>query len=99
MKLGEDGMKTSAKCTITKSKQSKKGGMNVDIYDCTLLSSVTAGITHIDIPDRNIKVSIRTQDLLAVMNATNQKYMDLRQTELDTPLVKENDISHSNSEE
>lgn len=98
MKLGEDGMKTSAKCTITKSKQPKKGSMKVDIYDCTVLSSVTTGTTHIDIPEKNIKVSIRTQDLLAVMNAANQKYMELRQKELGTPLVKDN-ISHSNSEE
>lgn len=92
MKQGEDGIKANAKCTITKSKQPKKGGMNVDIYDCTVLSSVTTGTTHIDIPDKNIVISVRTQDILAVMNASNQKYIDLRQNELGTPLVKD-DIS------
>ena len=33
MKHGEDGMKANAKCTVTKSKQSKKKGMNVEICD------------------------------------------------------------------
>lgn len=98
MKFGEDGMKTSVKCTVTMSRQKMRKDATVEIYDCTVLSSVTTGTTHIDIPEKNIKVSIRTQDLLAVMNAANQKYMKLRQNELDTPLVKEN-ISHSNSEE
>lgn len=98
MKLGEDGMKTSAKCTVTKSKQNMKKGAKIEVYDCTILSSVTTGTTHIDVPDKNIKVSLRTQDLLAVMNAANQKYMTLRQEELGTPLVEEN-ISHSNPEE
>lgn len=98
MKFGEDGMKTNAKCTVTKSRQNMKKGATVEVYDCTMLTSVTTGTTHIDIPDKNIVVSIRTQDLLAVMNAANQKYMDLRQAELGTPLVKDN-ISHSNSEE
>lgn len=98
MKLGEDGMKIDAKCTVTKSKQSMKKGATIEVYDCTVLSSVTTGTTHIDVPDKNIKVSLRTQDLLAVMNAANQKYMTLRQEELGTPLVEEN-ISHSNPEE
>lgn len=97
MKLGEDGMKIDAKCTVTKSKQRMKKGTNIEVYGCTILSSVTTGTTHIDVPDKNIKVSIRTQDLLAVMNAANQKYMTLRQEELGTPLVEGN-ISHSNSE-
>lgn len=95
MKFGEDGIKATTKCTVTKSKRNVKKGEKVDIHDCTLLTSVTTGTTHIDIPDKNIVVSIRTQDLLAVMNASNQKYMDLRHGELGTPLVKDN-ISHSN---
>lgn len=98
MKLGEDGMKTNAKCIVTKSKQQPRKGKKIEVYVCTVLSSVTTGTTHIDIPDKNIKVGIRTQDLLAVMNAANQKYMDLRNRELDTFLIKE-DISRSNSEE
>lgn len=43
MKLGEDGMKTNARCTVTKSKPNMKKGMNIEIYDCTILSSVTTG--------------------------------------------------------
>ena len=82
MKFGEDGMKVAAKCTVTKSKRKEKKSFNVDIFDCTVLTSVTTGTTHIDIPDKDIVVCIRTQDLLAVMNAANQKYMDLRQNDL-----------------
>lgn len=82
MKFGEDSMKANAKCTVTKSKRKGKKSMNVDIFDCTILTSVTTGTTHIEIPDKDIVVSIRTQDLLAVMNAANQKYMDLRQNDL-----------------
>lgn len=98
MKFGEDGMKINARCAVSKSKKNMKKGDSVEVFACTILSSVTTGTTHINISDKNIVVSLRTQDLLAVMNAANQKYMDMRHEELGTPWVKDN-ISHSNSED
>ena len=88
MKIGADNMKAAAKCTVTKSKRNMKKGVNIEPCDCTLFSCVTSGITQIDISEKNITVSLRTADLLTVMNAANQKYMELRENEKGTTVVE-----------
>lgn len=89
MKVGEDAMKISTKCIVMKRNKKMRAGTPMQAYDCAIVSSVTAGVVNVDIPEKNIMISIRTQDLLAAMNAANQKYLGLRQNELGTSLVED----------
>ena len=53
-------------------------------------ASVEAGVMMFDIPEENIKISCRIQDVMAVLTESNRAY---KQTQ-NSPLVKEN-ISRS----
>lgn len=89
MKIGEDGMKLSAKCVtnVIKNKSLLKKNSNLmKGNDCTITASISAQMFSVDIPDCNVKVDIPLQAMMHVINAANAKYRDLRETELGTPL-------------
>ena len=61
--------------------------------ECVITSSVTAGITVIEIPERDISISIPTKDVLAALNLANARYNHIREQERNNPLVEEQRVT------
>lgn len=88
MKYFEDSMKLEATCVTNKLNKLRKNSKSLQSHDCILKGSVTAGIVAIEIPDKNISVSIATKDILNILNATNEKYRSLRRKESGSTVVQ-----------
>lgn len=61
--------------------------------ECVITSSVTAGITVIEIPERDISISVPTKDVLTALNLANARYNHIREQERNNPLVEEQRVT------
>ena len=61
--------------------------------ECVITSSITAGITVIEVPERDISISIPTKDVLAALNLANARYNQIREQERSNPLVEEQRVT------
>jgi len=82
MQFGVDGMKKQSRVVLEKKRFGVKKRNCMEGVECTISASVTAQIVVLDIPIENIKISIPTRELLAVLNASNEKYQALRKQEV-----------------
>lgn len=73
----EDVAMMNAKCILNKT--GTKNAKNLKVSDCVIKASVTAGIVSIEIPERKNVVSIRIQDFLKVLDATNTAFQKAKE--------------------
>jgi hypothetical protein len=69
-----DAMYVEAKGVILKKRWNGKRSM--DEIEARITASVEAGLLRIEAPAADINISFRLQDVLAVIQASNAKYLD-----------------------
>lgn len=87
MEKGADKIKKPVHALVTKKKLFRKEDMQG--AECVIVSSVTAGITVLEIPQIHLAISVNTHDVLAALNLANARYQQIREQERNNPLVEE----------
>lgn len=75
-----DAMVIDGKAVIRKIRNGKslrKGGaVNLEQCDIKITSTVQGGIVTLEIPEKNLLIACRLQDMLAVISAANKAYLE-----------------------
>lgn len=90
MKKGADAIRKPVHAVIAK--KNLFGKETMCGTECVITSSITAGITVIEVPERDT-ISIPTKDLLAALNLANARYNQIREQERSNPLVEEQRVT------
>jgi hypothetical protein len=90
MKKGADAIRKPVHAVIAK--KNLFGKETMCGTECVITSSITAGITVIEVPERNT-ISIPTKDVLAALNLANARYNQIREQERSNPLVEEQRVT------
>lgn len=93
MKTGSDGMKCEVKCVIEKRKSNKNA---LEVHKCKILTSVTAEVFRVDIPDEKTKITFCIQDIVTALDSANKRYMNLREQEQEA-WIKDGDLETEES--
>lgn len=86
-----DAIKADVKGVIQKKGYLHKNSMNE--AGITISASVEAGVVMLDIPEEQIKISCRLQDVMAVLTESNRAY---KQALSENSLLVKGNISQSN---
>lgn len=90
MKKGADAIRKPVHAVIAK--KNLFGKETMCGTECVITSSITAGITVIEVPER-YTISIPTKDVLAALNLANARYNQIREQERSNPLVEEQRVT------
>lgn len=90
MKKGADAIRKPVHAVIAK--KNLFGKETMCGTECVITSSITAGITAIEVPERDT-ISIPTKDVLAALNLANARYNQIREQERSNPLVEEQRVT------
>lgn len=90
MKKGADAIRKPVHAVIAK--KNLFGKETMCGTECEITSSITAGITVIEVPERDT-ISIPTKDVLAALNLANARYNQIREQERSNPLVEEQRVT------
>lgn len=90
MKKGADAIRKPIHAVIAK--KNLFGKETMCGTECVITSSITAGITVIEVPERDT-ISIPTKDVLAALNLANARYNQIREQERSNPLVEEQRVT------
>lgn len=90
MKKGADAIRKPVHAVIAK--KNLFGKETMCGTECVITSSITAGITVIEVPKRDT-ISIPTKDVLAALNLANARYNQIREQERSNPLVEEQRVT------
>ena len=90
MKKGADAIREPVHAVIAK--KNLFGKETMCGTECVITSSITAGITVIEVPERDT-ISIPTKDVLAALNLANARYNQIREQERSNPLVEEQRVT------
>ncbi len=90
MKKGADAIRKPVHAVIAK--KNFFGKETMCGTECVITSSITAGITVIEVPERD-SISIPTKDVLAALNLANARYNQIREQERSNPLVEEQRVT------
>nr|DAX59406.1 MAG TPA: hypothetical protein [Caudoviricetes sp.] len=90
MKKGADAIRKPVHAVIAK--KNLFGKETMCGTECVITSSITAGITVIEVPERDT-ISIPTKDVLAALNLANARYNQIREQERSNPLVEEQRVT------
>lgn len=70
-----DAMAIDGKAVIRKILR-KGGAVNLERCDIKITSTVQGGIVTLEIPEKNLLITCRLQDVLAVISAANKAYLE-----------------------
>ena len=90
MKKGADAIRKPVHAVIAK--KNLFGKETMCGTECVITSSITAGITVIEVPERDT-ISIPTKDVLAALNLATARYNQIREQERSNPLVEEQRVT------
>lgn len=90
MKKGADAIRKPVHAVIAK--KNLFGKETMCGTECVITSSITAGITVIEVPERDT-ISIPTKDVLEALNLANARYNQIREQERSNPLVEEQRVT------
>lgn len=90
MKKGADAIRKPVHAVIAK--KNLFGKETMCGTECVITSSITAGITVIEVPEMDT-ISIPTKDVLAALNLANARYNQIREQERSNPLVEEQRVT------
>lgn len=90
MKKGADAIRKPVHAVIAK--KNLFGKETMCGTECVITSSITVGITVIEVPERDT-ISIPTKDVLAALNLANARYNQIREQERSNPLVEEQRVT------
>ena len=91
MKKGADAIRKLVHAVIAK--KNLFGKETMCGTECVITSSITAGITVIEVPERDISISIPTKDVLAALNMDNAREKQIREQERSNPVVEEQRVT------